>query len=1019
MNNVDWGYSIKSFGRKPPFSSFLPGVAGMSGIPLWCFYVNRGQAIAGFGSTDKHHSIMEFSPANTAYQRVPSVGFRTFVKIEGQVLEPFADGLGDLQVFENALALLWEDPEHRFRMTVRYFILPNAPIGALVRRIKLENLTQQTIYTEVLDGLSSIVPYGLNQHALKMMGQTAQAWMMVEGSEERLPYFRLRTSLEDTTTVAPIEDGSFGAAACDGELLTPIVDPAVLFDWDLSYASPVRFLSKSLPELHASAQRKENTLPCCFFGLSRKTEPGGFISIDSIYGLSHGRDQLRLHSENLLQVQWLNQKEKEAFKLLSPYVASIDTKTAHPLFDRYCRQSYIDNFLRGGVPYLFKADGKKQLFYLYSRKHGDLERDYNEFVVTPEYASQGNGNFRDVLQNRRSDVRFCPDAGWAPIRPFLELIQSDGYNPLVIQPTTFKWTGEDTTAVPDPVAELLKTPYTPGQLLSALEKADIADSEDLFHRILCASQPQVNAAFAEGYWVDHWIYLLDMLESYQSIFPEKLYSLLTERSLRWYESRAVVRPLRKRCVPCGTSLRQHNALDEDVKKGTAAQWLCQEDGTEIFSTAFEKLFMLCALKFASLDASGHAISMEAGKPGWYDALNGLPALFGSSTPESCELWRLLDFLTNALPQCQEALILPKEMADLSVEIARIAHLSDCSARWKEATQALENYREQTMFGVSNEQVILSAKQAEEILSALLECVADAVGSMLRSAKGVIPTYFTNLPTDWVATADGIVPTQFDHQELPPFLEGTVHALRLPLCSAEKSEWLQRLRHSSLWDDKLHMYKVSSDLTGETPELGRANAFTRGWLEHESIWLHMEYKYLLEMLKNGFYQEFFEAFSNALIPFQPPERYGRSILENSSFLASSANPDPATHGRGFVARLSGATAEFLEMWQIMFFGLKPFTLADGQLNLSLCPALPKYLVPDSLEVSATFLGHTKVTYHVPMRDDITPDMYIPSSWALISHEGTVTVVHSASLDAGYASAVRDGKYAALHVTLTNR
>ena len=176
---------------------------------------------------------------------------------------------------------------------------------------------------------------------------------------------------------------------------------------------------------------------------------------------------------------------------------------------------------------------------------------------------------------------------------------------------------------------------------------------------------------------------------------------------------------------------------------------------------------------------------------------------------------------------------------------------------------------------------------------------------------------------------------------------------------------------------------------------------------------------VEMLKNGFYQEFFEAFSNALIPFQPPERYGRSILENSSFLASSANPDPATHGRGVVARLSGATAEFLEMWQIMFFGLKPFTLADGQLNLSLCPALPKYLVPDSLEVSATFLGHTKVTYHVPMRDDITPDMYIPSSWALISHEGTVTVVHSASLDAGYASAVRDGKYAALHVTLTNR
>lgn len=54
---------------------------------------------------------------------------------------------------------------------------------------------------------------------------------------------------------------------------------------------------------------------------------------------------------------------------------------------------------------------------------------------------------------------------------------------------------------------------------------------------------------------------------------------------------------------------------------------------------------------------------------------------------------------------------------------------------------------------------------------------------------------------------------------------------------------------------------------------------------------------------------FEDLKNALPPFMDPSVYGRSTLENSSFIASSVNPDESMHGRGFVARLSGTTAEF--------------------------------------------------------------------------------------------------------------
>ena len=38
--------------------------------------------------------------------------------------------------------------------------------------------------------------------------------------------------------------------------------------------------------------------------------------------------------------------------------------------------------------------------------------------------------------------------------------------------------------------------------------------------------------------------------------------------------------------------------------------------------------------------------MEGGKPGWNDAMNGLPGLFGSGTPETFELKRLVNFIIN-------------------------------------------------------------------------------------------------------------------------------------------------------------------------------------------------------------------------------------------------------------------------------------------------------------------------------------------------------------------------------------
>ena len=74
-------------------------------------------------------------------------------------------------------------------------------------------------------------------------------------------------------------------------------------------------------------------------------------------------------------------------------------------------------------------------------------------------------------------------------------------------------------------------------------------------------------------------------------------------------------------------------------------------------------------------------------------------------------------------------------------------------------------------------------------------------------------------------------------------------------------------------------------------------------------------------------------------------YGRSPLENSSFLATSTNPDPSKHGQGFVSRLSGSTAEMLSMYKEMFIGKKPFEMTDNGLNLTFRPKLHKKYFKD--------------------------------------------------------------------------
>jgi hypothetical protein len=235
----------------------------------------------------------------------------------------------------------------------------------------------------------------------------------------------------------------------------------------------------------------------------------------------------------------------------------------------------------------------------------------------------------------------------------------------------------------------------------------------------------------------------------------------------------------------------------------------------------------------------------------------------------------------------------------------------------------------------------------------------------------------------------IRPLEFKQVKLPFFLEGPMHILRLQDNQKACSRIYRAVKRSRLFDRKLKMYKVTVPLAPAPLDIGRCRVFTPGWLENESVWLHMEYKYLLELLKKGLDKEFYQDFYNCVIAFQDPARYGRSILENSSFLASSAFPDKELQGNGFVARLSGSTIEFLNILLLISAGREPFYLdKNGELNLKFSPILKNslfskeqkdylYYTDSGKKINLSlpkdtyafnFLKNTLVVYHNPLKKD---------------------------------------------------
>jgi len=1084
-------FAITDYNSAKLFSSFFPGVAGTDGIPMWTFYVNRGQCICSMGIQDKEHAIMEFLPANRAYQLASTQGFRTFIKPIHSKLsfyEPFQKQFRESPIQRTqrmiitASSLTLEEINETLGLTftVEYCNVPQDNYAGLIRTLRITNNGAEPCTLRGLDGLTLVVPYGVNNESLKMTRRLVEAFVEVVNHEQKAPLFRGKVEPVDRPEVVRIKQGNFYVGfEQDGSLnrlVTPIVDPVRIFGSQSDYSYPDRFLNVPAAEV-ISNQIFENRFPCAMGMFDTTIEPGKTYTYTSIIGHAASVEALNSMLPRITDPTYAYSKIKEDKELIEKLTQSSFICSQDTALDQYTRQNYLDNGLRGGFPITLKGAEARSTFYLYSRKHGDLERDYNHFSQSPTYYSQGNANYRDVNQNRRNDLFFNPDVRDSNIICFYNLIQLDGYNPLVIKEVSFSpndpvrldyllnsWIGAENV---ESAGEFFSSPFTPGSVMSWLgeQKIPLHGTSEAFLGCLIEISDQIaETAHGEGFWTDHWTYNLDLLENYSALYPEETYNLLFTRQIfTFYDNSHRVQPRDEKYVLWDGKAMQLNAVVLDAEKELLISSRTDnrnvvrthEGHGEIYHTTLVcKILSLIVNKLASLDPEGVGVEMEADKPNWYDALNGLPGVLGSSISETLEIKRNAVFLRNicaTLQQKDVQLFIYEELGDFfnAISILLKENLSSFDF-WDRAATAKEEYRVSTRRGVSGRERELPLDSLQDFLSAGLKKIEQGIEKAWIEGENILSTYFVNEVIDYTVIKDEVGNIKknangmscfkagaFRQTHLPLFLEGPVHYLRTQPERSTALKLVQSIKDSALYDKKLSMYKVNAPLASQPMEIGRARVFSPGWFENESIWLHMEYKYCLELLRNELYDEFFQDFKKVFVPFFDPNVYGRSILENSSFIVSSANPDQSLHGNGFVARLSGATAEFIHIILFMTIGRQPFTINhQKELQLNFKPVLPGWIFTDkaqttrlfrngcwqNIEFSANtfsfmFLGSILVTYTNAARIDTFGAASVsPVSWTIEDRDGTTQTYQTSVITGKTAEEIRARNIRSIRIDL---
>ena len=156
-----------------------------------------------------------------------------------------------------------------------------------------------------------------------------------------------------------------------------------------------------------------------------------------------------------------------------------------------------------------------------------------------------------------------------------------------------------------------------------------------------------------------------------------------------------------------------------------------------------KMLVVIANKFAGLDPFGVGVEMDANKPNWFDSLNGLPGLLGSSTCETFELKRWIIFLRDKLKELNLqnscSMELPLELYELLWGLKDISGEKDDFTFWDKTHSLREDYLKKTLLGFSGDLRQINLIEIDEVLCKFLDKLdAGLKKAMMPNSNCIIP-----------------------------------------------------------------------------------------------------------------------------------------------------------------------------------------------------------------------------------------------------------------------------------------
>lgn len=242
---------------------------------------------------------------------------------------------------------------------------------------------------------------------LKSIGRTLEGFMGVYSPYNdtlQMPYYRLSTQPADEAAVVVQEAGHWCLSVLEDantSLLPIVYDPSKVFGEDTTMIQPIALRSKTIKDILQEPQYGSAKTASAFAAATDiKLGSKESVTFTTYFGKANDVLDVPVIARRLLQSGFSEYKVSRSREIIQQITAGVSAKTSSKMLNAHVEQMFLDNSLRGGVPSILgdvdddarmrnaDEDGRLKVYHLFSRIHGDLERDYNDFKISPTFFSE-------------------------------------------------------------------------------------------------------------------------------------------------------------------------------------------------------------------------------------------------------------------------------------------------------------------------------------------------------------------------------------------------------------------------------------------------------------------------------------------------------------------------------------------------------------------------------------------------------------------------------------------------------